>query len=278
MSATRDSFVDAQGVRLRVRVAGVGQPGMPVLVLHGFTGSIESMAGVVEALADERPVVALDLIGHGESDAPESAAAYTMESSVAQVAAVLDALGHDRVHAIGYSMGGRVALSLCVARPEKVASLLLVGVSPGIADPEARAARVEADEDLANRILEGGLERFVDEWMVQPLFATQRVLGTEAWGRARRQRLRCRPAGLAGSLRGMGTGAMPPLHDRLREIEAQVCLVAGSLDEKFVLLAREMEAHLSHGRRELIEGVGHAAHLEDPETFARMAGAFLAAI
>jgi 2-succinyl-6-hydroxy-2,4-cyclohexadiene-1-carboxylate synthase len=180
------------------------------------------------------------------------------------------------VHVVGYSMGGRVALSLAAAHPSRLRSLLLVGASPGLADPEARAARVEADEALARQIEERGLSHFVDYWMDLPLFASQAKLGDAFRARVRAQRLRCDPGGLARSLRGMGSGAMPPLHDRLPEVSLPVCLVAGSQDGKFVALAESMRYALPDARCALVEGAGHAAHLEDAEQFARIARGFLA--
>jgi 2-succinyl-6-hydroxy-2,4-cyclohexadiene-1-carboxylate synthase len=268
----KHSFVQANGIRMSVGVAGEHLPGTPALVLHGFMGSIESMQGVVERLAVDRPVFALDLVGHGESDAPKAVRAYSMDACVEQVAAAVSA---PRMHVVGYSMGGRVALSLAVAHPLRVASLLLVGASPGLAQAEARAARIKADEALARQIEQDGLERFVDYWMALPLFASQSVLGDEALARARAQRLRSDPTGLANSLRGMGTGSMPPLHDRLREVCQPVCAMAGSRDAKFVGLARELCEALPDARCEIVDGVGHAVHLEDPAAFARVGRPFL---
>ena len=109
MSARVESRVDASGVGVRAVVEGSGAP---VLVLHGFTGRAESMEPVAAGLRGAFRVVRLDLVGHGESDAPRDAAPYSMERCVDQVAAALDALGISRAHVIGYSMGGRTALSL----------------------------------------------------------------------------------------------------------------------------------------------------------------------
>jgi 2-succinyl-6-hydroxy-2,4-cyclohexadiene-1-carboxylate synthase len=208
-----------------------------------------------------------------------------MDACVLQVAAVLDELqGAWRgqrdgpVHVIGYSMGGRLALSLALARPEKVASLLLIGASPGLADPAARAARIEADLALARSIEDEGLARFVDYWMALPLFASQASLGARFLAASRSQRLRCNPLALANSLRGMGAGAMPPLHDDLECLDLPVCLVAGSRDVKFVALAESMRHRLPNARCALVEGVGHAAHLEDTDAFSQIARGFLAEV
>lgn len=271
----RDRFVEGSGIRMRARLAGEGLPGRPVLVLHGFTGCVESMEGVIRSLAVDRPVLALDLVGHGLTDSPDDGGRYSMEACVDQVVAALECLGVSEAHVLGYSMGGRVALSLAVAHPATVASLVLVGASPGLMADEDRAARVGVDHALARRIETEGLERFVDDWMSLPLFASQASLGDAYLAACRAQRLRGNVVGLAGSLRGMGTGSMRPLTGRLHQISRPVCLVAGSLDAKFVDLAQQMRLELADGRCVVVEEVGHAVHLEDPVRFARIARTFL---
>lgn len=248
---------------------------MPLVALHGFTGSVESMEGVARALAARRPIWAVDLVGHGESACPAEPRAYAMEACVDQVVAALHALGVERADWLGYSMGGRVALSAAVRHPARVERAVLVGASPGIADPAARARRVAEDEALAERLLDGGLEAFVDAWMAKPLFASQRRLGPSALAAARAQRLRGNARGWAASLRGMGTGAMPPLHDALEKVDAEVLLVVGEEDAKFRGLAADLLARLRRARLCIVPRAGHAAHLENPEAFARAVTRFL---
>lgn len=279
MSAPRHHFVPARGLRLHLAewpAPSAPADAVPLVVLHGFTGSADSMGGTAADLAGPRRVFAVDLVGHGRSEAPADPTAYAMECCADQVADALGALGLGRADWLGYSMGGRVALSAAVRRPEWVRRLVLVGASPGIADPGARARRAREDEDLAARILERGLEAFVDEWMAKPLFASQRRLGPEALARARSQRLRCDAAGLAASLRGMGTGAMPPLHDSLEKVDAETLLVVGEEDAKFRRLAETLARGLRRARIAVLPGAGHAAHLENPRAFRREAETFLA--
>ncbi|GIS99573.1 MAG: hypothetical protein CM1200mP26_12860 [Acidimicrobiales bacterium] len=78
-------------------------------------------------------------------------------------------------------MGGRVALGLAIRHPGHVASLSLIGASPGLSDPVERAARRRSDDKLADDLLEDGLTAFVDRWMASPLFASQVRLGTDPW-------------------------------------------------------------------------------------------------
>ena len=82
-------------------------------------------------------------------------------------------------------------------------------------------------------------------------------------------RLRNRPAGLARALRGLGTGALPSLWERLPEIQMPVVLVVGERDQKFRAIATEMASRLGRAEVVVVPGAGHAVHLEAPEAVAR---------
>jgi len=277
MKRVLSTFVDANGVRLHARTMPCDERGAaPLVVLHGFTGSTQSMHEVVSALSVRHTVVAVDLVGHGCSDAPEEVDHYSMQACVDQLACVLDELALERPHLLGYSMGGRAALSFVARHPERARSVLTIGANAGLSDPAARAERIRRDEALAEGIVREPLEHFVDAWMANPLFASQTRLGDAALARARSQRLANRPIGLANSLRGMGTGAMPPLD--LVGIKVPLCFVAGAEDEKFRALARRYSEALPGARLELVPDAGHAAHLENPEAFGKVARAFFASV
>lgn len=269
MSAHR---IDVGGLALAVSDCGVGPP---LVVLHGFTGSRESMIPVIEQLREDCRVIAVDLVGHGASDRPDTLDPYRMASVVDQLDLLLDRLQLRAAAWLGYSMGGRAALAFAVAHPERVERLVLIGASAGIEDPRARAERVAADEALAERIERDGMEVFVDRWMALPLFASQARLGPEALAAARSQRLENDPHALARSLRGMGSGAQKPLQGELDGLSVPVCLVVGEEDAKFDAIARDLAARLADARVERVAEAGHAAHLENPSAFGHIARAFL---
>jgi len=242
------------------------------VLLHGYTGSGRSMAGLAQVFEREYEILAPDLPGHGRSTAFEGC---TFDGSVDDLLATLDAAGHGQAHWLGYSMGARLALGCAVRRPECVASLILVAGRAGIVDPAERAARRREDEALASRIERDGLEVFVDEWMAQPLLATQRHLGTSFLSRARSERLANSARGLAASLRGIGVGAQPPLFDALPRVTAPTLCVAGALDMKFVAAAHDLARRLPRGEVCEIAGAGHAVHLEQPAAFVEVVRDFL---
>jgi 2-succinyl-6-hydroxy-2,4-cyclohexadiene-1-carboxylate synthase len=256
--------VDVNGIHLNVERAGSGPP---LVLLHGFTGSVATWAPQIAVFARDFDTIAIDLLGHGASAVPTDPARYRMEQAVEDLITLLKRLGVGRAAWLGYSMGGRVALQVAVARPERVAALVLEGASAGIADAEARRARVCSDESLADFIEREGIAAFVDRWERLGLFANQTRLPADVRAALRRQRMANSPVGLANSLRGMGQGAQPPLHGRLAEVVAPILLVVGEEDKKFRNVAAEMAAMIPGVQLAVVAAAGHAAHLEQPDAF-----------
>ncbi len=234
-----------------------------VVLVHGFTQTLATMESLAALLRDRFGVVRVDLPGHGGSAPPRD--------GFAQAATVLGESAGRGAY-VGYSLGGRLCLRLALDRPDLVDALVLVGASPGIADPAERAARVASDRELAAEVERVGVERFLDRWLAKPLFAT---LPSRLAGRA--ERLANTPEGLAASLRLHGTGAQEPLWGRLGDLRPPVLLVAGACDHKFAGLAERMAAAVgSSAEVALIPEAGHAAHLERPAEVAALVRDFLA--
>ena len=253
--------------------------GAPVVVLHGFTGSAQAMAPLTEPLAARLTarIICPDLVGHGQSEVPDDLDLYRVESMAGQVAGLADALDCETFHLVGYSMGGRVALRLgCTASP-RLRSLTLIGASAGIAEPEQRRRRAQADAARAERILTD-FEAFVDEWMDAPLFAGQAALGENHLRAARAQRLASNPQGLALSLLAGGSGAMEPLHECLGSCDTPTLLLVGAHDAKFCAIADDLAAGLPRAGVARIDGAGHAAHVEQPGAAASAAADFIAGV
>lgn len=243
--------------------------GDPVVALHGFTQSGASWAGLARRLQATHRVVAVDLPGHGASAGVE-ADLWEGAELVADAAAA--AVGPGPAAYVGYSLGGRFALHLALRRPDVVSRLVVVSATGGIDDPGERAARRAADDGLAGRVEGEGVEAFVRWWLQRPLFAT---LPAEA--AALDTRLGGTAAGLASSLRRAGAGTQEPLWDRLGALDMPVLVVAGALDEPYAARAvRLVEAIGPNARAVIIDGAGHACHLEAPEAWLAAVAPFLA--
>ena len=125
--------------------------------------------------------------------------AMDMNRSTTDLASLMAHLGLHRFHLLGYSMGGRMALALTLAQPQRLRALVLESASPGIADAGERAARRLQDESLARHIELEGVRNFVAYWEQLPMFASQRQLPAEIRRMVREQRLKNSARGLAGS-------------------------------------------------------------------------------
>jgi 2-succinyl-6-hydroxy-2,4-cyclohexadiene-1-carboxylate synthase len=232
-----------------------------LVLLHGFTQTGRSWQPVLHALAARYRAVVPDLPGHGSF-------ADRRPASFAACDAYLRALAGQPITLAGYSMGGRIALHAALSLRDRVERLVLIGASPGIADRPERAARAAADTELADRIEAIGLEAFAREWEAQPLFAGMPRGVAEI---AHADRMRNTASGLAAALRGLGTGVMPSLWDRLGELAMPVELVVGERDVKFRAIDERMEAALPDARLHVVAGAGHAVQLEAPEAVAEVA-------
>ncbi len=273
--------LEVNGVGYHVEVHGDGPP---LLLLHGFTGSVRTWDAhvlKVHALAPAKggwgghSIVVVDLLGHGQTDAPTDSERYRMERASDDICAILDTLGHSRAAVLGYSMGGRLALHMADKCPERVAALVLESASPGIADPMERHKRAAHDADLAMFIEREGVPAFVRRWEANPIFETQRLLPEQARSALQAQRLQNSSVGLANSLRGMGVGAQEPCWDRLDAVTAPTLLLAGEHDPRYRALLEGMWDRLPRVGAAVIAEAGHAVHLEQPDGFVNRVVEFL---
>jgi 2-succinyl-6-hydroxy-2,4-cyclohexadiene-1-carboxylate synthase len=232
-----------------------------VVLLHGFGGTRRAWDGVIDRLPPERYLpLALDLPGHGEY-ADYAPRPISFAGCVAHVLA----RAPERFALGGYSLGGRIALHVALAAPERVSRLVLVSTTAGIENASERAERSAADHRLADELERVPFEDFVERWRTQPLFAGD---PPEVGALAREDQRRNRPDALAAVLRGIGTGEMTPLWGRLSELTMPVTVLAGERDAKFQALARRMVGLLGEAESIVVPG-GHGLPLESPAAVAR---------
>lgn len=245
--------------------------GPPVLLLHGFTGSHKTWKSLQTSLLNNFQIITIDLPGHGQT----TAHVENMKQCCDDLAIILDHLQVSEVHVIGYSMGGRTALSLAMYYPELVASIILESSSPGLKQEVERDKRMVHDEQMAQYIEQHGMNSFVDFWEKIPLFESQRELPGDVQQTIRHERLRQSTAGLAQSLRSMGTGKQPSWWSKLVVLHIPVLLVAGAKDHKFVKINEQMHQELPSARIVIMKNTGHAVHVEQPEKFGKLVVSFL---
>jgi 2-succinyl-6-hydroxy-2,4-cyclohexadiene-1-carboxylate synthase len=231
-----------------------------VVLLHGFAGTGRAWDAVVERLDPERYTpLAPDLRGHGTA---RDARPIDFDA----VGADILAAAPPRFDLCGYSMGGRIALHVALAAPERIARLILVATTAGIEAADERAARRDADERLAQLTESATIEAFADRWAAQPIFAGTPPEAALIW---REDLLRNDPHALAAALRGLGAGAMAPLWDRLGELAMPATVIAGENDAKYLAIARDrLVPALPHAQLVIVPGAGHGLPREAPGAIA----------
>lgn len=234
------------------------------MLLHGFTQTGRCWGPLATDLAADHEVVTVDLPGHGGSS--------TIEATVEDAVDLLADTGGPATY-LGYSMGGRFALRLALDRPDVVHRLVLIGASPGLADPGERAARRRSDEALAGRLEAIGVEAFVHEWLDLTLFA-----GIPAALRFEAERCTNTAAGLVSSLHLAGTGAQEPLWDRLAELAVPTLLITGGDDTKFSAINAEMDRAVTSAEHCVVLDAGHTVHLERPAATTALVRGWLARV
>jgi 2-succinyl-6-hydroxy-2,4-cyclohexadiene-1-carboxylate synthase len=240
-----------------------------VLMLHGFTASGASWQPVIARLGERYRAIAPDIRGHASASDVRPVDLAGVLDDIENSLRAAGVAPEDRFTLVGYSQGGRIALHAALDRrfQDRISKLVLIGSSPGLATPQEREARREADEQLATEFEELTIEALAARWAQTPILDGI----TEAQAQlANADRLRSTPAGLAAALRGLGTGALPSLWERLAEIDAPVTLIAGERDRKFRAVSSEMARQLSDAEIRTVVGAGHAVQLELPEVVAAL--------
>lgn len=221
-----------------------------IAFVHGFTQTRQSWDPLLGHLPDTYQFVTIDAPGHGESPT----APIDLDQTANQIVATAGSAVY-----CGYSMGARMCLHAALAHPESVIGLVLISGTAGIDDDTERDLRRNADQQLAQHILDIGVNTFVDEWLAQPMFST---LPRDDADRALRGTNTA--SGLANSLITAGTGSQLPLWNRLAELRMPVLIIAGANDTKFVATAKRLQQCITSSQLEIVANAGHAVHYEKP--------------
>lgn len=239
---------------------------LPLLLLHGFTASSAAFSSNIEALRRAFTVVTVDLLGHGDSDAPEDVELYGPGPAVARITRLLDELGYPEAMVCGHSLGGALALRLALEAPERVAALAVINSNSAAGNPEWRRRATHAMREMAARVRSEGIE-FLRQSRLYPA-ASKRLPG-EARELLVRDFNRLQPAGVAGTAVGL---AVPVnAYERLGELQVPLLVMIGDRDQDFVRNSIDFLDQLPPDMVSwtTIEGAGHAANLEQPEQFER---------
>lgn len=234
----------------------------------------ENWRGQVEPIvAAGHAVVLWDLRGHGDSEAPDGAAAYSIDRVVADLLAVAEATTRGAPFvAAGLSFGGLASLHFAVRHPDRVAALVLVGSGPGFKNPEAAAEWAKQVERTARFLETRGFEAFVGGRAGVTCIGSKPELPAAcAAGRAICAQA---VAGVARFGREV-SGPAPPVIDALAKLTMPALVMVGENDKPFRRAAEVMAAKLPRSHHVIVPGAGHIVNIEEAELFNRELIGFL---
>ena len=268
--------VDLGQVELEVADAGAG--GRPVLLVHGFTADREEVADVLGLLAERGwHAVAPDLRGHGRSDHPTEAEAYTFEILAADVVALADAFGFDRFALVGHSMGGGVAQLVALDHPERLTGLVLAstfhgpvkGISMELVELGRWVVRSAGMAGLAQALA----ARRADD--PDSVAAVERLQEARP-GYAEHTRLR-----LESTSPDMWMALAPQFVqqadrlERLARLDVPTAVIVGEQDATMLDDCRRLAATIPGAELTVIPDAGHVPQLENPEAWQKALLGFL---
>jgi proline-specific peptidase len=281
----QEGTISVDGYRVWYRRIGSG--GTPLLLLHGGPGAGHDYLEPLEALAADRTVVFYDQLGCGKSDQPDDRSLWRMERFVAEVGTVRRALGLERMHLLGQSWGGWLAIEYMLTHPLGVVSLVLASTSASIPQFVAEASRLkaalppsiyhtlqryEAAADFHHPDYEAAALEFykrhlcrLDPWP-EPLLRTVRNIEGNAVYET-----------MNGPTEFVVTGNLKDWDriDRLSEITVPTLITVGRYDEITPTCAETMHRRMPNAQMRVFEQSSHTAHLEETETYLQVVADFL---
>lgn len=236
--------------------------GTPLVLIHGYPLSRRMWDPQVQGLSANARVIAIDLRGHGESQAPFWLT--TVDTYADDVRGLLDHLGIDRAVICGFSMGGYVAFAFLRRYPERVRALILADTRPQPDAPEGKAARFQsaltAQNQGAGAIAEAMIGRLLSQKsMDEKADLVERVKGIMQGAPVQ---------GIAGDL--MAMAERPDSVPMLPSISLPTLVIVGEVDGLTPLADSQLMAERIPGAKlEVIPGAAHLSNMEEPEHFNR---------
>jgi len=264
------------GVSLSTLEAGVG--GMPLMLVHGFTGAKEDFGDWTEPLADAGWwVVAPDLRGHGGSDKPTDEAAYSLSLFADDIVALAHELGWASYSLLGHSMGGMVAQNLVLRASEPVERLVLMDTHHGPVEGMDRETVEIAVDVLRTHGLAALLELIATLPPREMTPAEQRIRSSrEGYQEFADSKVKQCSAAMYAAM-GM---ELVFRHDRLEELRhlaVPTRVLVGAEDFAFLEAAHRMAEAIPDADLVVVQGAAHSPQFEAPQTWWDAVTGFLSA-
>ncbi len=286
---SNEGYVPFRGYRTWYRVTGdlsAAGSKVPLLVLHGGPGFPHDYLLDLARLSDGgRPVVFYDQLGCGRSDRPEDPTLWVMETFAAEVGAIRTALRLQRVHLLGHSWGGWLALEYALGKPAGLASLILASTCASIPEFAAETRRLKETlpretQDIIDRHEAHGTTGDPEYLEAAHAYHRQWVCRLDPYPAHVRQSFAAFGAEVYEVMQGPEWNVTGNLKQwdvtaRLGEIELPVLITSGRYDEMTPALVEPLAAGIKGAEGVVFAGSAHLAMAEEPDRYCDVLGGFL---
>ena len=260
------TFVEAAGLRWHVQRMGEGPS---LLLIHGTGAATHSWRGLMPILAEHFAVIALDLPGHGFTQSPPSQR-LSLPGMASDVGQLLRALAVKPEIAVGHSAGAAILARMCL--DGKIAPRLLVSLNGAFMPFGGMANHLLSP--LAKLLVMNPFVPRLFAWQASTAGAVERLIQNtgstiDARGIALYRKLVSSPAHVAAALRMMANWRLEPLLHDLPRLATSLLLIAAANDRSISPdVTRQVREILPQAAIELVPGLGHLAHEEQPQLIA----------
>ncbi|MCK4415182.1 MAG: proline iminopeptidase-family hydrolase [Candidatus Eisenbacteria sp.] len=281
----REGFIAVDGGRVWYQIIGSGNA-VPLLVLHGGPGVPHDYLEPLAGLADERPVVFYDQLGCGKSDRTQDSTLWTVERFVTEVAKVRAALELDRVHILGHSWGGTLAVDYLLTEPEGVESVILAG--PYLSNrrwTEDQTRLLAAFPDSLRQVVarneEAGTTDSEEYQAAVMAFWNRHICRLDPWPEYGLRALAGSGDDVYAFMWGASefccTGTLRSYErtDRLGEIAVPTLLTCGRYDETPPETVKWYQSLLPGSEMVVFEQSSHTPHMEEPDAYLKTVRDFI---
>ena len=264
------------GVNLYYEETGAGTP---LLFVHEFAGDSQSWLPQVHFFARRYRCIAYNARGYPPSEVPQDVERYSQARWRDDIRCVLDALGIQRAHIVGLSMGGFATLHFGMAYPSRARSLLIASCGYG-ADPDRQAEFQAEMEATAERIEQESMAQFAKSYALGPARVQLQNKDPHGWSEFATQLAGHSARGSALTMRGVQKQrpSLWSLRDAMRKMTVPSLIMMGDEDDPCLEPGLMMKRTIATAGLAVLPRSGHAINLEEPDEFNRIAYSFITAV
>lgn len=253
------------GVSLHVEDTGSG---VPIIFVHEFAGDLRSWEPQVRHLAQRHRCITFNARGYPPSDVPADLSAYGQARAAADICAVADGLGLEKVHVVGLSMGGFAALHFGLSYPYRARSIVVAGAGYGAERDQRERFRQEATT-IAEALREHGMVPFAARYALGPTRVQFQNKDPRGWAEFAAQLAEHSAEGAA--LTQLGVQRERPsifdLEEKMKALQVPTLIITGDEDWPCLLPNIFMKHTIPTSELLVVPGTGHTINLEEPAVF-----------